>query len=171
MLALHESGEQETPGSSTVLLSIIDPSGCLQVCNLGDCGLMVVRGEKIILRTEPQHQSWNLPHQLSINPFSGQIDDMSDKAENLECSLQQGDIVIMGSDGLFDNIYDKDIVSETRTGGARDIARGLLNRAWGNCKSNLVATPFADSWNRNCPDRRYFGGKVDDVTIIVCIIP
>jgi protein phosphatase PTC7 len=40
------------PGSATMVLAALEPSGLLHIANLGDCGVKVVRRGQVILSTE-----------------------------------------------------------------------------------------------------------------------
>lgn len=57
--------------------------------------------------TCPQEHYFDCPYQLS-SETSGQtyLDALVSSVK-----LKEGDIVVMGSDGLFDNIFDREIVS------------------------------------------------------------
>lgn len=89
----------------------------LRIANLGDCAIVVVRNGEIIFRTEEmQHSvrpcppvsgptltlSWqfNFPLQLGTNSRDEPMKD----AEYYEVQVEKGDIVVMCSDGLSDNL-------------------------------------------------------------------
>lgn len=46
----HEHAK--APGSATMCISMVLPDGLLEVANLGDCGLRVIRGSKCVFSTE-----------------------------------------------------------------------------------------------------------------------
>lgn len=109
---------QNLVGSTTACLAVLRDDE-LRIANLGDCGVLVVRGQGIIFRTAEQQHSFNFPFQLG----TGSKDSPSD-AETFTVKVKEGDIVIVASDGLFDNLFDDEIleiaVSMTET------ARGSL---------------------------------------------
>lgn len=55
----------------------------------------------MIFRTEEQEHSFGYPYQLPT--------DKAADAQSYSCNLFHGDTVIIGSDGLFDNITERDI--------------------------------------------------------------
>ncbi len=56
-------------GSSTACIIIIDnEKQTLHSANLGDSGFLVVRGGKVVHRSEEQQHYFNTPFQLSIAP-------------------------------------------------------------------------------------------------------
>ncbi|OMH81316.1 putative protein phosphatase 2C 80 [Zancudomyces culisetae] len=92
-------------GSSTACIVILVGNE-LRVANLGDCGLMVVRDGDIIFRTEEQQHSFNFPYQLSTEPSL----DMPIDAQVFRIGVKKGDLIIVASDGMFDNLFDEDIL-------------------------------------------------------------
>ncbi|KAF9345254.1 hypothetical protein BGX34_004907 [Mortierella sp. NVP85] len=93
-------------GSSTACLAILRDDE-LRIANLGDCGVSVIRRNEFIFRTEEQQHSFNYPYQLG----TGSSDSPSD-ALTFTVKVESGDIVVMGSDGIFDNLFDEDILEE-----------------------------------------------------------
>jgi serine/threonine protein phosphatase PrpC len=99
-------------GSSTMSVVTIDGK-LLRTCHIGgiklnytDCTLVVFRkysSELIsIYESVEQQHSFNYPFQLAIDKNGG------DDPSNAICAsleLKQGDILVLGSDGIFDNIY------------------------------------------------------------------
>jgi len=95
--------------------------------------------------------------------------DMPENSKLYNFTLAEGDVVILGSDGLFDNLYDKSIAVVVRDLGdsarSQDIAKKLALEAHLISQSVSTATPFSDSAQRN--GFRHEGGKPDDVTVLV----
>ncbi len=55
-----------------------------------------------------------MPYQLACPQFLPETDIAADDADTSSFALQPGDIVVLGSDGLFDNVWDeqlKDVVA------------------------------------------------------------
>ncbi|KAF9931396.1 hypothetical protein FBU30_010325 [Linnemannia zychae] len=111
---LQKSYEQSTRdaknegliGSSTACLAILRDDE-LRIANLGDCGVSIIRGNEFIFRTEEQQHSFNYPYQLG----TGSTDSPAD-AQMFTVKVESGDIVVMGTDGIFDNLFDEDILEE-----------------------------------------------------------
>ncbi|KAJ1993298.1 hypothetical protein H4R33_000707 [Dimargaris cristalligena] len=93
-------------GSSTACLAILRDDE-LRVANLGDCGLAVVRRGEFVFRTEEQQHSFNFPYQIGTG-----CADRPEDAQVFAFKVQRGDIILVGSDGLFDNLFDEDILEE-----------------------------------------------------------
>ncbi|KAJ2715627.1 hypothetical protein H4R19_001095 [Coemansia spiralis] len=94
-------------GSSTACVVVLRGDE-LRVANLGDCGLTVVRQGDMVYRTEEQQHSFNYPYQLGTEPHSDKPSD----AQVFRLKIQKGDVIIVGSDGVFDNLFDEDILEE-----------------------------------------------------------
>jgi len=155
-------------GSSTaVFASLMDGSGSLRVANLGDSGLLLVREERCEFHMPETVWDFNTPYQLTAPPASAGRQPYGDQPEQSAVStvqLQDGDVVVLGSDGLFDNLFPHEIAAAAAHAGpppaslwarltrpsldVRRTADLLLQRA-------LIA-----SQDRN-------GGKPDDITVIV----
>lgn len=87
----------------------------MKTCNLGDSGYAIFRVHhlenetgcdeqkaNIIMqfRSKEQQYSFNFPYQCGTNC------DLPYKADDNEHRLEHNDIIVLGSDGLFDNVYD-----------------------------------------------------------------
>lgn len=80
-----------------------------------------------------------------------------------------GDVIVAGTDGLFDNLFDQEVVEAVLQGnkeglGPQELASRIallaLERAHGNSD-----TPF--SVGAREAGYAYSGGKIDDITVIV----
>ena len=82
----------------------------LSVTNLGDSACMVIRNGQMIFRTKEQTHAFNMPYQLTVPRNRGL--DTPEKAQVYESvELLVGDVVILATDGLTDNLYDCDIIT------------------------------------------------------------
>ncbi|KAG9402540.1 hypothetical protein AC1031_007150 [Aphanomyces cochlioides] len=111
-----KAGGDKNPGGSTAVFLVLDRStGVLETANLGDSGYLVIRQNQKFFRSVEQTWAFNAPFQLSLYPSSmGESVDhyLPNNAFVTTHSLQHGDIVIVGSDGLFDNVFDEEILAE-----------------------------------------------------------
>lgn len=133
---------------------------------------MVIRGGEPIFRSEEQQHSFNFPFQLGTSSR-----DSSKDTQSFTLKIQEGDIVVLGSDGLFDNVFDDDIVdivaSKTMANvlhsDPQQMANALLKRAKEVAEdSRYASSPFQE---RAIQEGFYYqGGKVDDITVLVAII-
>lgn len=187
-LEIVEYAHQKTNacGSSTACVAVMRPNGCLQVANLGDSGLRVFRGTQCIFATKIQEHEFNMPFQLADPDILKDTDWPSD-ADVYDIDIQPGDVVVMGSDGLFDNVWNDDLAKIVSTSLAvngtnkRDVsdaealARRIAEIAHSNAENSDVRTPWAvevaTKGQRSFFDRLFpRGGKMDDCTVIVGII-
>lgn len=85
--------------------------------------------------------------------------------------LIAGDIIVMGSDGLFDNVSDETILSEVLAlskAGKRSsiIAQRLCAVAFNTSVDKDALTPYCAAATEAF-DMVYSGGKKDDITVLV----
>lgn len=84
-----------------------------------------------------------------------------------------GDVVIAGTDGLFDNLYNNEItavvVHATRAGlGPQVTAQKIAALARQRAQDRDRQTPFSTA--AQDAGFRYYGGKLDDITVVVSYI-
>ena len=99
----HESTVM--PGSSTVCVAVMKPGAKLQVANLGDSGVRVVRDGRVVFASAAQQHMFNMPYQLS-HPSIIQSPDDADSADVTVLDIKVGDIIVLATDGLYDNVFD-----------------------------------------------------------------
>mmetsp|Transcript_25662 Transcript_25662/g.31122 ORF Transcript_25662/g.31122 Transcript_25662/m.31122 type:complete len:428 (+) Transcript_25662:452-1735(+) len=138
----------------------------LEAINLGDSGFLVVRNGEIVLRSSPQQHSFNCPYQLASRAGG----DEPKHARLYSCPVQPGDMLLVATDGVFDNIRAEELASilqwnKHNLGEARDAARKIANRAHNYSTCFLHKSPFAQAANDAA--HQHQGGKADDITVIV----
>lgn len=142
------------------------------MANLGDCGLMVIRNDVIVFRSEEQQHSFNFPYQLGVGSS-----DMPEDAFTCKLIVQEGDIVIIGTDGLFDNVFDEEIVQAVKLirnnqnpnkMDPKSISDALLARARETGESRNGDSPFSVKALQK--GFFYQGGKMDDMTVLVALV-
>ncbi|KAJ1030494.1 hypothetical protein NDA16_001403 [Ustilago loliicola] len=103
-------------GSATACVLTLDSShGTLRSANLGDSGFVILRqgtGKQGVFHASPPQQlGFNTPLQLAKLPQEwiqeGSISNTPKDAASWKCTLQHGDLIIVGTDGLFDNVDAK----------------------------------------------------------------
>lgn len=107
-------------GGSTAIVGLLDPSGSLEVANLGDSGYIHLRLGAVHGHSEPQVHAFNTPFQLSIIPpailrrmqaFGGdRLADLPRDAEVSRLALRHGDVLVFATDGVWDNLFNQDIL-------------------------------------------------------------
>lgn len=107
-------------GGSTAIVALLTENGTLEVANLGDSGYILLRLNGVHACSEPQTHAFNTPYQLSVVPpsmllraaaFGGaQLMDQPRDAEVSRLKLRHGDVIVFASDGLWDNLFNQDIL-------------------------------------------------------------
>lgn len=107
-------------GGSTACVAVASPDGHLDVANLGDSGFLQLRLNAVHSYSEPQTHAFNTPFQLSIVPpsvaarmaaFGGtQLSDLPRDADVTQHRLRHGDVLLLATDGVLDNLFNQDIL-------------------------------------------------------------
>lgn len=75
--------------------------------NVGDSGFLIIRPpEELVFRSEEQQHMFNQPYQLGY-----QSSDTPDCADCQTIQVREGDVILLCTDGLLDNLDDEVIVS------------------------------------------------------------
>lgn len=120
MVLAFQHGLERPFGSSTVcVLSLASAAGVIETANIGDSGFLLIRPESdeqsvqfnVIFKSPSQQHRFNAPYQLSLRPPDGIAKDVTDAAALGSFSVRPGDLVVLASDGLWDNLHVHDVVS------------------------------------------------------------
>lgn len=84
-----------------------------------------------------------------------------------------GDVIVTGTDGLFDNLYNNEVtavvVHALRAGlGPQVTAQKIAALARQRAQDRNRQTPFSTA--AQDAGFRYYGGKLDDITVVVSYI-
>jgi len=170
----HKENKFSLLGSSTAITSVIDTDNdSAQICNLGDSGYMLIRNGNVISKSKEQTHYFNCPFQLSLpTPGYNSITDTPKQADlySIE-SIQPNDILILASDGLFDNVSEVDILKALDRVDVETIKEKLVQLASFCLNQALdpqVLSPFAlnarkEGYTTEC------GGKLDDLTMVITL--
>lgn len=167
ILCHAESNAAHIVGSSTACCITIDGNK-LYSATLGDSGYIVVRDEKIIHRSAEQRHEFNYPFQI------GTHGDGLDSAAEESVSLEPCDIIVLGTDGLFDNLFEHEIVGflqEERTGPcilSEDSASRIAQEARIVSLDMWAFSPHMKEAQES--GIIFQGGKPDDISVIVIIV-
>ncbi|KAG6729572.1 hypothetical protein I3843_01G031600 [Carya illinoinensis] len=155
-------------GSSTACIITLTDEG-LHAINLGDSGFVVVRDGCIVFQSPVQQHGFNFTYQLE----SGNGGDLPSSGQVFTIPVTAGDVIIAGTDGLFDNLYNNEVtavvVHAVRAGlepqvTAQKIAALARQRAIDRSRP----TPFSTAAQE--AGFRYYGGKLDDITVVVSYV-
>lgn len=110
-LSVAYEGAKSIEGSSTAVCAVLQEDSSQLMCsNVGDSGMMIIRDGRVLFKTKEQQHIFNFPLQLG----TGHTTNPKEHADNSVLTVKDGDIIIMASDGLFDNLYDHQIVELTQ---------------------------------------------------------
>lgn len=155
-------------GSSTACIIALTDQG-LSAINLGDSGFMVVRDGCTVFRSPAQQHNFNFTYQLE----NGRNGDLPSSGQVFTIPVAPGDVIVAGTDGLFDNLYNNDItavvVHAVRAGlGPQVMAQKIAALARQRAHEKDRQTPFSAAAQE--AGFRYYGGKLDDITVVVSYI-
>eukprot|EP00347_Sterkiella_histriomuscorum_P016864 403351556 len=157
-------------------------------------------------RSKEQQHSFNIPYQLSILPgpkelenlrLRGRIEELKklkailrrrdnmmcqdkpDDAEEYSFELQDGDIIVSATDGIFDNLFSHEILQIVRNfkikhkkihtkQQAEKLAEILVYEALDKVKDKKKKTPYQRKYKKTY-NATWEGGKEDDMTVLVTI--
>ncbi|KAL0076896.1 phosphatase 2C-like domain-containing protein [Phycomyces blakesleeanus] len=180
--SMREAHRENLIGSSTACLAILRADE-VRVANLGDCGISIIRNNSYIFRSEEQQHSFNYPFQLGTRSR-----DRPKHAQSFNVKVQKGDIIIMGSDGLFDNVFDSEILATVRKHVSSYIIPGNEHRparvmefdpqGLSDVLAKQALDASEDKRHIDSPFQRramnsgfYFqGGKADDISVVVAVV-
>eukprot|EP00889_Picochlorum_renovo_P001840 jgi/Picre1/28870/NNA_004266.t1 len=173
----------ETLGSSTVCLGIVDTlQGRLATATIGDSGFILLGRSRenymsstlqgtyyIRYRSPQQEHSFGCPYQLghqegADNPEDAMLSTMP---------LYPGDVLIIGSDGLFDNVADESIVEMVNKvlaegGKPNELSQALAFHAFQTSTDKAAMTPYSVAASEAF-EMIYNGGKADDITVVTAV--
>ncbi|RHZ61166.1 type 2C protein phosphatase PTC7 [Aspergillus thermomutatus] len=120
-------------GGSTASVGVGLEDGQVELANLGDSGSMLLRLAAVHHYSVPQTHGFNTPYQLSIIPpkmraqasiFGGAfLEDFPRDAAVTNLHMQHGDVLMLATDGVFDNLNNQDILKLITS-------RMILTGAW-----------------------------------------
>mmetsp|Transcript_48048 Transcript_48048/g.75028 ORF Transcript_48048/g.75028 Transcript_48048/m.75028 type:complete len:158 (-) Transcript_48048:69-542(-) len=154
-------------GSSTATIVVLKDK-TLEALNLGDSGFLLLRrqegGYQIVLRSKEQQHHFNMPFQLGTDSS-----DRPEHAERVEVPVEVGDVVLLATDGVWDNMFEdeiKNMVEEIDV--PQEVANRLAEKAIRIGRSEGQPTPFS----MRAEEQGLFhpGGKLDDVTVVVAYV-
>jgi protein phosphatase PTC7 len=158
------SFESEPTGASTEPLTVM---------LVGDCGVIVIRDESVVLRTKERQYKFNFPHQIGSDGSSSP----QKLAATETVHVQANDVVILGTDGVFDNVFDSELVELTAEARKAAAGKQVDCQKLADSIAQLAATHGADGRYRSPfsvaavkAGYRYLGGKMDDVCVAVGVV-
>jgi protein phosphatase PTC7 len=184
-------------GSATVCVVLLDAArGVLRSANVGDSGYLLMTPRRravggggagaaaaaaasahaawqpcgVRFRTPHQEHEFGRPYQLGHHRGSDRPEDAMLHA----AAVAPGDALILGSDGLWDNLHDSEVAALVQDGvEARAppaaIARAVAAAAYERSTQKRGSTPYSTAATENF-DMVYCGGKRDDITVLCLLV-
>ena len=166
---------QETGTSTSVILTIDDKKPILYSCNIGDSGFMILRKVKnshgnhlkVVFQSKEQYRAFNYPYQVGTNGDNPMI-----YAGVNSHNIKNNDIIVCGSDGLFDNLDCCHIVQgilpfleEDRIVDVKLLSEVIAKFAYEFSLDPKFQSPFSKKCQKF--DGSGIGGKEDDITVVI----
>ncbi|CAI2371081.1 unnamed protein product [Moneuplotes crassus] len=163
-------------GTSTCVIAILEPQKqAIATTVLGDSSYLLLRPEngtlKKIFRSKEQQKSFNFPFQCGTGGDHPRL------AFDMRHQVKHNDIIVMGSDGVFDNCFDEEIIEIIQKDSNSKLAPleadpkqfsekiAQLSSAHGHDRT--WRSPFQVEAEKAYRRRVFAGGKLDDVSVIV----
>jgi serine/threonine protein phosphatase PrpC len=187
---------EDTLGSTTATLALLDnstkihgkPHPMIAVITVGDCQLLVLRrtqgrGSRLasVFQTEMQRIDGHAQTPLQIARINEKIDpafhdditvEVIEKGSAVHCvSAYEGDIIVMGTDGVFDNLHCQEVTDICNHVLQPNMKGDLPTSLLKSLGQQIVAASHAKTVRGphgmlpETPIGR--GGKVDDTAVVV----
>lgn len=151
-------------GSTTVCLIIFNNNSTISTAVVGDSQFILIRNDSIIYRSKPQQYEFNFPYQLGSNEVSKPND-----ADIAHIEVKKNDIIVAGSDGLWDNLYDNQILNLVKQNNFSTLSEKIANEAFNYSKMKRWMSPYINNYNKEFKCHKT-GGKMDDITVSCALI-
>lgn len=159
-------------GSSTCSICKIHSNTQIETLNLGDSGYLILRptgGEnlEIIFKSQEQTKGFNFPYQV------GEHGDDPREADIMYHEVKNKDIIILATDGLWDNMNEDQIklITKRSLTSSNDIdsCEKLSKTITYTAESLSLDESYLSPFSRRS-EGLFRGGKHDDITVIVAQI-
>eukprot|EP01029_Cantina_marsupialis_P004973 TRINITY_DN15290_c1_g1_i1.p1 TRINITY_DN15290_c1_g1~~TRINITY_DN15290_c1_g1_i1.p1 ORF type:complete len:280 (-),score=82.06 TRINITY_DN15290_c1_g1_i1:258-1097(-) len=183
----HDSAKDVVGSSTACLARLIPEETKLETLNLGDSGFFYFKRDdennrfEVIYAAEEQRYGFNCPAQLGTG-----WELTANEAASQDITPSHGDILLMATDGMFDNVFVfeiEDLLSNSELLSLKDMknvtkddvqrmtdefAAELTELTFEKASRDHGFSPFAiEAKQFNIP---FEGGKLDDITIILSAI-
>ncbi len=180
------------PGSATACVLRLDPStGELDAANLGDSGFLIIREGEVVFQSPALQHFFDCPFQFGAAPEYTPATDYVEDAEVYRLALQPGDVLILATDGVLDNVWPTDMLAlAPRTAEEVDgAATALASLAARHGLDPEYESPYSVEASKEGIDipiweklskfsfnkgkvelGKLVGGKLDDVTVVIAFV-
>jgi len=174
-----QENKQPIIGSSTACLMMFSHVDLkLYTANIGDSGFLVLRQGEVVHRSQEQQHYFNTPFQLSLPPtelVSQVLSDQPEAADQYEFSVEDGDVILLATDGIFDNVPDTLLIQEMHKvqhckdfNTIQQTANSIALMARELSRDPKYLSPFCV--NALAAGIEAEGGKPDDITVLLATV-
>jgi len=171
-LVIDAAVRTKSQGSSTLcIVNLDEEKSTIHSSYIGDSGYVILRkveeDMRVVYLSKEQQRGFNFPYQI------GSQGDSPSVALEFEHKVENNDIVVVGTDGLFDNVDEKQIIDTIKPlmKGTENIlntahaADAIAQLAYKLSLDRTYFSPFARKAKEY--NYRFRGGKSDDITVLV----
>ncbi|XP_035227400.1 protein phosphatase PTC7 homolog [Stegodyphus dumicola] len=172
-----KENKDQIVGSSTACVVVLNRTDqMLYTANIGDSGFLVMRNGEVVHRSEEQQHTFNTPFQLCLPPanITGVHSDSPESADTSSVPIEEGDLILLATDGLFDNLPESVIVQQLANlrdpnlDNMQNMVNTLAFLAHRLAFDANYLSPFAKrAWENGI---NILGGKPDDVTVLLAAV-
>ncbi|KAL0082750.1 phosphatase 2C-like domain-containing protein [Phycomyces blakesleeanus] len=185
---LRVGGKVPAGSSTACILNLCKVTGQMTTCNVGDSAFLLIRDQKVVYESPSQQHYFNCPYQLTVVPDTypdrdNYVTDMPKDGDQKSFFLKDGDIIILATDGYFDNVYSSETLALVNSTMSRltdateedevvTTVRGLVKTLTDTARRLSLDPKRLSPWARaaQAHGSHYRGGKVDDITCIVTLV-
>lgn len=168
---LQNPKHEKLLGSSTYALLRIDAENMrLDSINIGDSGYVLISPDesKPPTRAKETLHKFNFPYQLASK--AARRTDYPTDAHKETHDIAPGDIILAMTDGVLDNLFEKDMASFARARAPNqsmvDLTLRIAAEARRNAYDETWLSPFAKDAKRAGKTNFSLGGKLDDICVV-----
>ncbi|KAI7874516.1 protein serine/threonine phosphatase 2C [Lichtheimia hyalospora FSU 10163] len=189
---LRRGGKVAAGSSTACILNLCKTTGEMTSVNLGDSAFVLIRDQKIVYESPSQQHYFNCPYQLTVVPDTypdreSFVTDMPKDADQKTFFLKDNDIILLATDGYFDNVYPQETLALINNGmgnvlraerddfsddqvadAVRTLAKTLTDAARRFSLDPKRLSPWAR--DARAHGSNYRGGKIDDITCVVTLV-
>lgn len=180
--------KKQVIGSSTACVMMLSHTDLkLYTANIGDSGFLVVRKGEVVHKSIEQTHFFNTPFQLSLPPpelASDVLVDQPESADRYEFNVEDGDVILLATDGIFDNMPDSlladEITSKMASSDSQSTSTEELSAKLQQAANSIALIArqlsqdpdFLSPFAQNARENGYFmsGGKEDDITVLLAAV-
>lgn len=159
--------QQETGSSTIILAALNENDNSLEVLNIGDSSIWVIRDGEVIFTVNHAAKSENCPRQIGTN--STQLP--SAIVSPYAIPVEEGDLILMCSDGVSDNLWINEITEILKSkynpaegiGSLQEAADNIVHEATDRSFDNFAVCPY----QLNASPYSSGGGKTDDISVLL----